>query len=799
MYTSYLWRLFIVLLMTTDVVAQNAVIVVGTIEDGKFNMLSDAAVRIDSLPYIFTNEEGKVILPQLSHGTHQLHVSHIGFEPYNNTFVAPCAELQAVLSPISLQVVEISATRGPSLLLANETVIEQKNSLIHQRNVGQDLPFLLQNNTSVVVTSDAGTGIGYTSLRVRGTDATRINTTINDIPLNDPESHQVYWVDIPDIVATTNSLQIQRGAGSSTNGAGAFGASINLQTHAEEPTPYLQLDHALGAFGSQRHSLSLGTGTQEKWSGDARLGYISSDGYIDRASARLLSYHSQIRYMDTKNLLRIMAFGGQERTYQAWAGVPQEILDTNRTYNPYTYANQVDNYRQHHYQMHYSRYWNRYWTSKISGHYTKGKGFYEQYEIDQTLANYHIYNTQFLNVPDSTLATNSDLVTRKWLNNDFYGTNAALQYQNKRTQLIANVAWNRYEGKHFGEVIWAMLAPNSLPNQHYYDGFGNKTETNAFVKIQHQWTPKIGLFADLQARRLRYRIDGTTDLQQELDYHLHYFFVNPKAGIAYYLRPTDQISLQYSRAQREPTRSNIVDNDELPSSETLHDWELGYVRKQTQYRLIVNAYYMYYRNQLVLTGNLNDVGAPIQQNVEHSYRAGVEVSTNWQINKHLSWAANATYSHNKIKTFDLHTSVFTPEWDYVKDTSLTYQNTDIAFSPRLIASSQWNIQPFRNNSIQLLTKYVGRQFIDNTQSIDRQLSAYTTTDLVVSQQWQPTWCRQLSLTVQVNNIFNAHYESNAWTYFILFEQNNQISPTNYNNYYPQAGTNVFVKLSCYLR
>ena len=796
------------LLALTYLLASNSLVVAQTflfrasVTNANFEPLEAANMRLKGAidTSVLTNLQGQVAL-QLPQGNYQLLVSFVGYQPYQQKIVATDSNnlaLNIALLPATLQLnmVEISATRAPQGV--NGSITNVSKTDLERRNNGQDLPFLLQLTPSAVVTSDAGAGVGYTGIRLRGSDATRINATINDVPLNDPESHQVYWVNLPDIAASTDNIQIQRGIGSSTNGAGAFGGSLNIQTLRRNAVAYSHLASSYGSFNTQRQSVGIGSGVLNKhFTFDARLSYIASDGYIDRATSDLKSYFLAGNYYGNRHSLRALAFGGHEVTYQAWEGVPQEIIDTNRTYNPYTYNNQVDDYRQNHYQLHYGYQLASRLLFKLGLHYTKGSGFYEQYKTEQLLADYGLTNNSIYTIAngDTALVTTTDLVRRRWLDNDFYGATYALLFKPPKGDFMLGGALNKYDGKHFGELIWAQFAGNSQIRQPYYSSKGIKTDGNIFAKIGYPITKKINAFADVQYRQINYQITGNDDDKDSLDIDLNYRFLNPKAGIMYNLDANNELSVSFGVGNREPTRSNIIDNPTLPKAEQLYDWEASYHRQKTTHTVGVTAYYMGYQNQLVLTGNLNNVGTPIQQNVAKSYRMGIELEGGVKLHPNLRFEANVAFSQNKIANFEQQTSIFTPNWDWIADTTITYKNVAISFSPNVVAAAMLAYQPCKGAEIAFTSKYVGKQYLDNTQNKSRQLDAYWTNNIQLGYARKTKWCKEIGVNVQINNVLNTLYEANGWTYFVLFDENNATRPANYNNYYPQAGINFLAGLT----
>ncbi len=796
---------FILLLFAAQLFAQNTLFTLnGNLTDiATGQALAGAAVVIQGT-YLgaATDAGGNFSISGLKQGTYQVQASLLGYQ--SQTQVLTINANQQVFFYLQsderlLDAVLVSAVKANPNTATTYTNLDKSD--ISLLNRGQDIPFVLQQTPSVVVTSDAGAGIGYTGMRIRGTDATRINITLNGIPINDAESHSVFWVNMPDMASSLEDLQIQRGVGTSTNGAGAFGASVNMQSNKLNPQGYGQLHASAGSFNTQRYAVLFGSGLiDDKFTIDGRLSSITSAGYVDRASSDLKSFFLSGAYYGKKNTLKATVFWGHENTYQAWGGVPEELLNTQRTYNVYTYNNQVDNYQQQHYQLHYSHNLSRYWRASAALHYTKGAGYYEEYQPEQSFADYGLQNTsafqQQITGQDTVYQpiSTTDLVRRKWLDNDFYGTVFTVNYEKDKLNTTIGGGGNHYQGEHFGEVIWAQYAANGTIRHRYYENSGNKYDANVFWKTEYQINSKWGLFTDLQFRFIDYKIAGSDEDKGAFDFDLNYQFFNPKAGITYSAAPNQKLYASVGIAHREPTRSNLIDNDELPTSEQLRNVELGYRYSLPRFSLNANYYLMHYKNQLVLTGNLNDVGYPVQQNVPVSYRTGFELNGNLKAGSKIEIQANVTTSINKIKTFTQLTGVFDNDFNYLRDTLIAYQHTDIAFSPDFIANANINYQPFKQLTASFMTNYVSRQFLDNTSNPDRTLKPYFFSNLLLTYNLQPKWSKNIELSLLVNNLFNSLYESNGWTYFLLFEQENGVSPQNYNHYYPQAGINFLAGL-----
>ena len=679
-----------------------------------------------------------------------------------------------------LNEVVVNATRANQKTGMAFTNVYQKD--IKKVNLGQDMPFLLNQLPSVVVSSDAGAGVGYTGIRIRGTDPTRINVTLNGVPYNDSESQGTYWVNMPDFASSAQSIQVQRGVGTSTNGAGAFGASININTLGYEQDAYGETNFTVGSFNTLKTNVLASTGLLNgHFVVDARLSKLSSDGYIDRASSDLKSFYVSAGYYGKNNFVRFNAFSGKEKTYQAWEGVPESLLKTNRTFNPYTYDNQVDDYQQDHYQLISSFKLNNSWTFNPILHYTKGRGFYEQFRESQSYANYGLPNV----IIGRDTIKRTDLVRRKWLDNDFYGATYSLDYQSNK-KLSANIGggWNKYDGDHFGEIIWAKNASTADLRYRWYESNALKTDFNIYAKGYYQVSEALNFFADLQYRTVSYDIKGVNDDRLDITQQSNYQFFNPKFGVNYQLGKTSSVYASYAVGNKEPSRQDFIDNAQAPLAETLHDLEIGYRTAGQKLSFDANFYYMNYKNQLVLTGQVNDVGNTIRVNVPKSYRAGLELIANWKFAPRWALSANTTFSQNKIKNFT--ETIVNYDGDANKINYLS--KTDISFSPNLIAGGQLSYNPTKNVELALMTKYVSKQFMDNTSDDNRSLDAFFVNDIRASYSVKPKLVKELTFSLLVNNIFNHLYESNGYTYSYIYDK--QVTTENF--YYPQAGTNFLL-------
>ncbi len=691
------------------------------------------------------------------------------------------ANAQDSTSIRQLNEVVVSATRANQKTGMAFTNVYQKD--IKNVNLGQDMPFLLNQLPSVVVSSDAGAGVGYTGIRIRGTDPTRINVTLNGVPYNDSESQGTYWVNMPDFASSAQSIQVQRGVGTSTNGAGAFGASININTLGYEQDAYGETNFTVGSFNTLKTNVLASTGLlNNHFVVDARLSKLSSDGYIDRASSDLKSFYVSAGYYGKNNFVRFNAFSGKEKTYQAWEGVPESLLKTDRTFNPYTYDNQVDDYQQDHYQLISSFKLNNNWTFNPILHYTKGRGFYEQFKPEDKYSNYGLPNV----VIGTTTLKKTDIIRRKWLDNDFYGATYSFDYQsNKKFSANIGGAWNKYDGNHFGEIIWAKNASTADMRYRWYESKALKTDFNIYTKGYYQVSEALNFFADLQYRTVAYDMKGTGDKRQDITQKSDYKFFNPKFGVNYQVSKTTSVYASYAVGNKEPSRQDFVDNaPKAPLAENLQDLEVGYRLVGTKLSFDANFYYMNYKNQLVLTGQVNGVGEAIRVNVPKSYRAGLELSATVKLAEKWKLAANTTFSQNKIKNFT-ETIV---NYDGDADKINKFSKTDISFSPNLIAGGQLSYNPAKNVELAWMTKYVSKQFMDNTSDVNRSLNAFFVNDIRASYSIKPKIVKELTFSLLVNNIFNHLYESNGYTYSYIYDK--QVTTENF--YYPQAGTNFLL-------
>ena len=686
-------------------------------------------------------------------------------------------------SAVLLEPIELKAIRAGENTPFTKTNLSKKE--IEKSNLGQDLPFILNQTPSVVVNSDAGTGVGYTGIRIRGTDASRINITLNGIPFNDAESQGTYFVDLPDFSSSISSLQVQRGVGTSTNGVGAFGASINISTNDVNTKPYAELNNSYGSFNTWKNTIKAGSGLLgNHFTTDFRLSQINSDGYIDRASSNLKSFYFSTAYLNKNSSLRLNIFSGKEKTYQAWYGVSEADLKTNRTINyagtekpcdPYN--NETDNYKQTHYQLLF----NHELTNKIKFNaalfYINGKGYYEEYRADQAYADYGIPEP----VIGNQVITNTDLVRQLWLDNNFYGSVFSFHYKTDKTQFTLGGGWNRYEGKHYGEVIWANKGLSSPVRWYNLDAF--KNDLSFYFKEQTKIGGYFNIFYDLQYRNVKYDINGFKD-NPGLILNNNYNFFNPKAGINF-THESWSGYLSYSRGQKEPNRDDFeAGKNQQPKAEKLNDYELGIEKKNKNCNIGITGYYMHYKDQLVLTGKINDVGSYTRTNIPKSYRTGIELTGSTEINSWLKASANFSISKNKVQNF----TEFIDDYDNGGQKTKTYSSTDIALSPALVGGATITFLPLKNTEFSLLSKYVSKQYLDNTQNENRKLNAYYLQDARLIYTISKGWLKEMNIILQVNNIFNKLYEPNGYTFSYIYGGRT----TTENYYYPMAGMNFMM-------
>ena len=810
--TTYLKTVLLSLSISVPVLAQRTI--TGTVHDADDNKpLSGATIKASDIRGTNTNGSGSFTLKNISENTPSIEISYIGYETVK-------LNIRDISGPINVSL--IKSTYQADEVIINATRVTDKSAMaytnvsaeaLNKQNLGQDLPVLLNFTPSLVSTSDAGGGVGYTGIRIRGSDATRINVTVNGIPYNDAESQGVYWVNMPDLASSVGSIQIQRGVGTSTNGAGSFGATVNINTNTFRPEAYAELNNSAGSFNTFKNTLKLGTGLiKDKFTFDARLSRVSSDGFVDRATSNLHSYYLSGGYFGKKSFVRVNVFSGKERTYQSWNGSPeakvrgdiaginayiernslnerdaQNLLNSDdRTYNYYTYKNEVDNYRQDHYQLVSSHTLTDKITLNLNGFLVRGLGYYEQYRDQDKYSNYKLPNV----IIGGDTLTRSDMIRRRWLDNYFYGTTFSLDYNSfKKLKATLGGGWNKYDGDHYGEIIWARNAGNIDNEYRYYFNNGTKTDFNLYAKVYYQFTDKLNAFGDIQVRDVRHKIYGADNDQVPLNFDQHYTFFNPKAGLNYQVGEQSSVYASYSIGNKEPNRDDFANSTAglFPKPENLQNIEAGFRTQQGIWAFSANYYLMKYKNQLVLTGQINDVGNSVRVNVPKSYRTGIELEGAIAFSKKLKWNANATFSQNKINNF----TEYIVDYDNGGYQTINHGKSDISFSPNVIIGSQITYSPTSSTEIALLSKYVGKQYLDNTSDETRRLDAYFTNDIRFSWTVKPKWVKEITFNLLVNNILNELYESNGYTYGYIAGG----ALTQENFYFPQAGRNFLIGLN----
>lgn len=787
----------------------------GKVLDSKSqSALEGASIQLSGSSFhTVSDQQGDFTLNNLPKGNYNLLVQYLGYAPYEiNVNLNENKSLQIQLKErmILSEEVIVSATRASTKTPSTFTDLSKKE--LEENNQGKALPFLLNTSPSVVITSDAGAGIGYTNFSIRGTDISRINVTINGIPMNDAESHSVYFVDLPDLATSLDNIQIQRGVGTSTNGSAAFGASVNLQTKQLNQDPYASLHSGVGSFNTFKNDVSFGTGLlKNKLAFDGRLSKITTDGYIDRAFSDLKSLYFSGGYYGKNDIVKFTLLSGKEQTYQAWNGIPKvrlnndvagmldlatdnwwdtettdNLLNSNaRTYNYYTYDNEIDDYQQDYYQLHYSHYFNNSLQLNTALFYTLGKGFYEQFKKDRKFADYELENV----VIETETINRSDLIQRKWLDNRYYGATISLNYSQNKLESVLGGSITQYDGDHFGEIIWLEYAGNNQIRTPWYFNNGLKTDGNIFTKSTYSLSEKLTAYVDLQYRFVNYIIEGTHDDLRDISQSNQFHFFNPKAGLFYQLNTKNQLYFSFAVANREPSRGNYRDADEnyQPKPERLTDLELGYNYQGIRFAFSSNVYFMNYKDQLIATGKINNVGDAIMTNVENSYRLGIEFSTTLKINKKLSWNANLTLSQNKIIDFVQHID----DWDNWNQQALDLGTTDILLSPNQIASSNIQYLPFKNVRIALISKFVGKQFIDNTSNDYNSIDSYFVNDLLLAYELKPKFLKKVEFTLLVNNLLSEKYETYGWAYNYIYNQQQKVM----DGYFPMAPLNFLVGIN----
>lgn len=788
----------------------------GIVESEEGKAIPFAKIRVvHSQNGTISDAEGKFKIENITSDSKRIIVRALGYAEQEISIESNTnyLKLQLFKQIQNLETVQVDATR-PQVDPSSATKINKKEDL-QGKNFGQDLPILLNTMPSVVTTSDAGAGIGYTGMRIRGVDAERINVTINGIPVNDPESHGVWWVNMPDLVGSVDNILVQRGVGTSTNGAASFGASVNIKTDNISEEAYGTIDNAVGSFNTWKSSVRAGTGLIDgKFAMDVRLSRILSDGFIDRASSNLKSFYLSGSYVGKKSLIKAVTFSGKERTYQSWYGTPESVingdanemnayadrnylsdaeranlLESGRSYNYYTYQDEVDNYQQDNYQLHFTHTFSPKTTLNIAGHYTKGRGYFEQYKFGQDLSDYGFSNVV---VGGDTVAS-TDLIRRRWLDNDFVGFVYSLSHNvNSNFSLQFGGAGNTYIGDHYGEIVWARYASQSEIYDRYYDNNAQKSEFSSYLKadyVKGNWS----LYADVQYRYVDYNFGGFDDVSGNLidiDQKEVYNFVNPKVGGSYAFDANNRLFLSAGIGNREPVRKDFRESSmqSRPEHETLTDLELGHSFETAKLQVRTNIYVMNYENQLINTGKINDVGAYTRINVDESYRLGIELAAIVRPFDVLDVHAGFTYSENKIASFTEYVDNYDdPNYE---QTQIDHENTDMAFSPNVIGNIGFTYRPVEGLALNWMTKYVGDQFLDNTSNQDRKIDAFSYSNVSLNYTIEDLVFKSITFGVQCNNILDAKYQNNGYTWGYIAGGQRTVE----NFYYPQAGRNFMFRL-----
>ena len=780
--------------------------------DGK--KVDNAVITLkESLIRHFSDEKGRFTFFNLKAGKYTLQVYQLGYHEYSSEInLTSNQHVEVILFKKAFVTDEVIIQ---SLKMKNKIPIAQNNlnkNEIEEINSGKDVPEIMDQLTGVVISSDAGAGVGYTGMRVRGSDATRINVTINGIPINDAESQSMYWVDMPDLLSSTNQIQLQRGVGTSVNGAAAFGASINILTDHLSEKPFAETNLSYGTFNTKKVNLIAGTGLlNNRFAFETRLSSIQSDGYVDRATSDLKSFYFSGGYFGQKSMLKAIMFSGIEKTYQSWYGVPESrykndtqgmmdyisrngldnedaanLLESGRKYNYYLYPGQTDNYQQDNYQLHFSHQINNLFTLNVAAHMTRGKGYYEEYKKNAKFGDYGLPPIQI----QDTLITNTNLVRRKWLDNYFYGMIYSLNYENKNIEIKTGGGINQYDGNHYGKIIKGDFIPLASENYTYYQNNGLKNNFNHWLKGTLHLGEHFIAYADMQYRYVHYRFTGFDDFATNANQIAAYHFLNPKAGVTYLRNDNESGWLSIAVGNKEPSRDDFTESTakSRPKPENLIDFEAGYSIEIKKLKLSFNAFYMQYKDQLILTGKINDVGNYTRQNVKNSFRRGLEAEFNYDASKFLVVSGNVTLSENKILNFKEYVDQYDADFNYIGQQEIIYKKTHIALSPSIIAAAGVEIKPLKKLSIKLTEKYVGKQYLDNTSSEEKSLKSFAYTNISAHYTFKIFKNIETDAGVSVFNLFNEMYSSNGYTYGYLYDG----MRVNENFYYPQAGRHTMI-------
>lgn len=768
-----------------------------------------------------TNESGTTVFSRETKKNTSIKVNFLGYTTTATTVPSGQQQVTIVLHPMIIQTEEalVYATRAKENSATTFKNLNKED--IKKQNLGQDIPYLLDQTPGVVIGSDAGAGIGYTNMTIRGSDNQRINVTLNGIPLNDAESMGSFFVNLPDFASSIQSIQIQRGIGTSTNGPGAFGASLNIQTDALEERPYAELNNSFGSYNSWKNTIKAGTGLiGNKFAINTRLSRIASDGYIDKASSNLKSIYVDAGLYTDKHTLKATVFSGKEKTYQAWYGTPEPLLtgdkdllikyanealglydgpeydrlmNADRRYNFYTYDNQTDNYTQTHSHLQYTNVINEKLKFNSALHYTRGAGYYEEFRENDKYSKYGI--PDFTNGQETI--KKADLIRQRWLDNHFYGLIYSFDYRaSSKWNFILGGGYNQYKGDHYGKVIWDEYNANPQPASKYYLNDAQKNDFNMYAKADYK-LDKWLFNMDIQYRNVNYKVAGDDDKIKDLNFNDKLNFVNPKVGATYFINTNSNIYASYAYASKEPVRKDYVENprNEFPKPERMQDIELGYRFRNEGFNIGTNLYAMLYKDQLIPTGTLNDTGAELRMNIPKSHRIGLELDASWRISNTLTWSATAALSDNKIDDFVEYYQVYDndTDWNYLREDSRSLGNTKIAKSASTILSNNFTYTPVDRLSFSLLSKYVSRLYLDNTSAEERSIDPSFVNNFLANYTFSALGLKEIGCSLLVNNIFNSKYTTNGYTWGQKFE--NRAERDYYNFYYPQATTNFMLGLN----
>ena len=772
--------IYILLLITYTSTSAQEYTISGKVVNNNLDILSGASIKIEETNMGTSSDGNGEFTLNLDKGKYTILISYTGFQSIKKEiFLEEDKKLNFILLVDDLVLNEVLVTAVRATQNTPITYSNLNKKELSKRNLGQDIPILLNYLPSVISSSDAGAGIGYTYLNVRGSNSERINVTINGIPYNDAESHGTFWVNLGDFASSTENLQLQRGVGTSTNGSGAFGASLNILTDVISEKASGEISNSFGSYNTRKHTIKFSTGKlNNHFEISGRLSKIYSDGYVNRAFSDLKSYFIQGSYSNENSLIKAISFGGSERTYQSWYGIDAKQLLEDRRQNPYTYENEVDDYNQNHYQLHWNKKLNDNWSTNLGLNYTKGSGFFEQYKTDEKAEDFN-----------NIINDNSNVIVRRWLDNNFYVINFNATFKNKNLNLVSGLSYSNYSGDHFGEVIWGNnLVSHASIGDRYYMSDALKKDLNIFSKATYSISEEFSAYLDLQGRFVNYETAGLTSDRVPIDINTNFNFFNPKLGFIYKIKDHNSLYLSYAKAQREPNRNDFENG--VSKEERLDDYELGWRYNKENFSINSNLYFMNYSNQLVLTGEIDDVGAPIRATSGNSYRLGLEIDSDIKIVQNFSIRTNAAISSNKNRDFKAS----------INGNLENLGNTSISFSPNLIVGNILTYEANEKLQFSFLSKYVGRQYMSNLNSnITNQdvLESYFTSDINLGYTIETKKVfTSIVINAIINNIFNKKYVDRGYYYTYDYPDNNgNITTGDGAGYYPQATTNFLIGIN----